>query len=86
MQNPFVYVLSSATLDTLAETITFLRLVRICGCILNFNDVGKDLDHLRIGKEALEELFFILCFHLAHQNVLKFVKVKLLFPDRFGIS
>jgi hypothetical protein len=43
------------------------------------------LDHLGIGEKALEESLLILGFHLAHQNVLKFVKVELLFPDRFSI-
>jgi hypothetical protein len=43
------------------------------------------LDHLGIGEKALEESLLILGFHLAHQNVLKFVKVELLFPDRFSV-
>ena len=86
LQNSFVYILATTTLHILAETITLLAQVGIRGLGLNLYDVRQDLDHLGIGEEALEELLFILGFHLAHQDVVEFVKVKLLFPDRFGIS
>jgi len=66
LQNSFVQVLSAPILHQLTRSATSLISASKRRGSLHLYDVGEDLDHLGVSEEALEELLFVLGFHLAH--------------------